>query len=180
MVPTSTQAWGISRCDGSYEELVAYRSGSDEPGWHVVAPPRIGDLLVGTVGQGATRIIVNVNRVEASLNATSCGPMQRMCRLRLPSDGALWRRALGGSAAPGVVSRAMTPQSSFARWWLRCSHQWTRPSQRAQGDSPNAGTDPRRTGCASSIMPEVRARAAGRTTASGSAPGVTEHWRCTT
>lgn len=56
--------WGITRCDGSLEELVAYRRGSLQAGWRTTGSPVVGDLLVGTVGQGANRVIINVNRVE--------------------------------------------------------------------------------------------------------------------
>ena len=64
IVQMAPAGWGICRCDGSIAELVAYRSGSHVVGWHVSGTPVPGDLLVGTVGQGAARVIVNVNRVE--------------------------------------------------------------------------------------------------------------------
>lgn len=64
LVPARTSNWGIIRCDGTIEELAAYRAGSLEYGWRVREQCKIGDLLIGTVGTGASRVIVNVNRVE--------------------------------------------------------------------------------------------------------------------
>lgn len=103
LVPTSTQAWGISRCDGTYEELVAYRSGSNEPGWHVVVSPRVGDLLVGTVGLGAARIIVNVNRVEG-----------------LSSGHVMWAEATDVPVIPSLGWSAVAARAGrFSRPWGR-------------------------------------------------------------
>lgn len=64
LVPAHVDAWGLVRCDGTLEELAAYRAGSDEDGWDVRARCEVGDLLVGTVGHGTSRVIINVNRVE--------------------------------------------------------------------------------------------------------------------
>lgn len=64
LIPANTDSWGVSRCDGTLEELAKYRSGSHDFGWNVPAQPNVGDLLVGCVGQGTGRVIINVNRVE--------------------------------------------------------------------------------------------------------------------
>lgn len=64
LIPSDMGAWGINRCDGTVEELVLYRSGSQEYGWDVKGDPSVGDLLVGTVGNGSGRVIVDVCRVE--------------------------------------------------------------------------------------------------------------------
>jgi hypothetical protein len=64
LIPADPTGWGANRCDGTLEELAKYRTGSFELGWDVRAEPLVGDLLVGTVGQGKDRVIVNVNRVE--------------------------------------------------------------------------------------------------------------------
>ena len=64
IVPSSPDGWGVVRCDGTLEELAKYRAGSPEYGWDVRARCSVGDLLLGTVGQGRSRVIINVNRVE--------------------------------------------------------------------------------------------------------------------
>lgn len=64
LISTENDAWGLVRCDGTLEELAAYRAGSEEYGWDVRAHCEVGDFLVGTVGHGRSRVIVNVNRVE--------------------------------------------------------------------------------------------------------------------
>lgn len=60
----------LNRCDGTPAELVEYRSGSYEFGWRVqgTPSPAVGDPLVGTVGRGANRVIINVNLVESVTN----------------------------------------------------------------------------------------------------------------
>ena len=57
--------YGLNRCDGTIEELHAYRHGSGDPGWSVAGPrPAVGDLLVSAVSRGPLRVIVSVCRVE--------------------------------------------------------------------------------------------------------------------
>lgn len=68
-VPANTGSWGISRCDGTTDELIEYRTGSQKFGWNIPVQPSVGDLLVGTVGRGNGRIIVNVNVVEGVTRA---------------------------------------------------------------------------------------------------------------
>ncbi|MEO9322267.1 HNH endonuclease [Nocardioides sp. C4-1] len=61
----------LFRCDGTSAELSRYRAGDKSLGWHVPGTPTVGDLLVGTVGAGTGRMIVNVNRVTGIAGAAS-------------------------------------------------------------------------------------------------------------
>jgi hypothetical protein len=109
LIPAKTDRWGVSRCDGTLEELSRYRSGSHEYGWNVTSKPTVGDLLVGCVGQGRDRVIINVNRVEG-LTRKGVEWMDDTDVQILPSigwsevasrfgRGRVWRRLEGSEAA---------------------------------------------------------------------------------
>lgn len=55
----------IIRCDGTRQDLAAYRGGTDDkPGWSLAAQARIGDLVLSSVKIGRDRLVVSLCRVE--------------------------------------------------------------------------------------------------------------------
>ena len=55
----------IIRCDGTRQDLAAYRGGTDdEPAWSLAAQARIGDLVLSSVKIGRDRLVVSLCRVE--------------------------------------------------------------------------------------------------------------------
>lgn len=54
----------LVRFDGTLEDLADYQSGRHRVGWHTQAEPRVGDLLISTVGVGLSRVIVSVSKAH--------------------------------------------------------------------------------------------------------------------
>lgn len=102
LIPARADGWGLVRCDGTLEELAAYRAGSGDYGWNVRAHCEVGDLLVGTVGLGNSRVIVNVNRVEG-----------------LTARGVIWSAETDVPIVPSVGWSEVATRFGNARAWQR-------------------------------------------------------------
>ena len=115
----------LRRCDGTLADLDVYRQGLDEPGWAVFGRPLVGELLLSTVGFGASRRIVSLCRIEGvskdgsaiwddatDVSLRPALPWRAVCHRAKQPAGNIWGTLDGTSAQNFLVALATEVEES--------------------------------------------------------------------